>query len=242
MGRGRAVPKVSRRPGLPSVMASPVKGGETEIPASMEDEMESCRETDVVMEGVSTFETVGSGDDIIAGNGKGKEKEKDVGVDAWKKNASRRASLASQALSQSLSELPPPTTKPRLGSMGPPAIPIKQGGATSAAVSASGRALRSSARIAVAKASSGNATAALEKDNDVTRGESSSGKNAKQKAAGAGSLGVMKDCTVFVDVRTDDGDNAGGLFVQMLRDMGARVSLVTLLWTEGLMLVFCCRF
>jgi hypothetical protein len=26
-------------------------------------------------------------------------------------------------------------------------------------------------------------------------------------------------------VRTDDGDDAGGLFVQMLRDMGARVRL-----------------
>ncbi|PCH36714.1 hypothetical protein WOLCODRAFT_33911, partial [Wolfiporia cocos MD-104 SS10] len=30
-------------------------------------------------------------------------------------------------------------------------------------------------------------------------------------------------CNVFVDVRTDDGDDAGGLFADMLADMGARI-------------------
>ncbi|KAH9918813.1 uncharacterized protein B0H18DRAFT_882571 [Fomitopsis serialis] len=35
--------------------------------------------------------------------------------------------------------------------------------------------------------------------------------------------GVLRECTVFVDVRTDDGDDAGGLFVDMLADMGAKV-------------------
>jgi hypothetical protein len=34
---------------------------------------------------------------------------------------------------------------------------------------------------------------------------------------------VLKDCTVFVDVRTEDGDNAGDLFIGMLKDMGAKV-------------------
>ena len=33
----------------------------------------------------------------------------------------------------------------------------------------------------------------------------------------------MRECTVFVDVRTDDGDDAGALFVDMLVDMGAKV-------------------
>ena len=41
-------------------------------------------------------------------------------------------------------------------------------------------------------------------------------------------LDVLKHCTVFVDVRTDAGDDAGELFIQMLRDMGARVSSVHL--------------
>ncbi|KZT23577.1 hypothetical protein NEOLEDRAFT_1069361 [Neolentinus lepideus HHB14362 ss-1] len=36
-------------------------------------------------------------------------------------------------------------------------------------------------------------------------------------------LGVLKDCTIFVDVRTDDGDDAGGLFVEMLMGLGAKI-------------------
>ncbi|KIJ55383.1 hypothetical protein M422DRAFT_151292 [Sphaerobolus stellatus SS14] len=38
-----------------------------------------------------------------------------------------------------------------------------------------------------------------------------------------GSLDVLKDCVIFVDVRTDDGEDAGGLFVDMLRGLGARL-------------------
>jgi hypothetical protein len=37
-------------------------------------------------------------------------------------------------------------------------------------------------------------------------------------------LKVLKKCAIFVDVRTDDGDDAGSLFVDMLRGLGARVS------------------
>lgn len=37
---------------------------------------------------------------------------------------------------------------------------------------------------------------------------------------------VLKDCTIFVDVRTEDGDDAGGLFVEMLKGLGARVCLI----------------
>ena len=36
-------------------------------------------------------------------------------------------------------------------------------------------------------------------------------------------LAVLKDCRIFVDVRTEDGDDAGSLFVDMLRDLGAKV-------------------
>ncbi|KAI1787831.1 hypothetical protein LXA43DRAFT_680040 [Ganoderma leucocontextum] len=36
-------------------------------------------------------------------------------------------------------------------------------------------------------------------------------------------LAVLKDCRIFVDVRTDEGDDAGSLFVDMLRDLGAKV-------------------
>jgi hypothetical protein len=40
-----------------------------------------------------------------------------------------------------------------------------------------------------------------------------------------GSLDVLKDCIIFVDVRTEEGEDAAALFVDMLRGLGARVSL-----------------
>jgi hypothetical protein len=44
--------------------------------------------------------------------------------------------------------------------------------------------------------------------------------------SGSKKLKVMKDCIIFVDVRTEEGDDAGDLFVDMLRGMGAKVSHV----------------
>ncbi|TBU23860.1 hypothetical protein BD311DRAFT_730652 [Dichomitus squalens] len=50
----------------------------------------------------------------------------------------------------------------------------------------------------------------------------------KAKAeTGAGSpavLSVLKDCRIFVDVRSEEGDDAGSLFVDMLRNMGAKIA------------------
>lgn len=37
-------------------------------------------------------------------------------------------------------------------------------------------------------------------------------------------LDILKDCVIFVDVRTEDGEDAGSLFVDMLRGLGAKVS------------------
>ena len=58
---------------------------------------------------------------------------------------------------------------------------------------------------------------------------SSSGKVQEESDASAmnpasEALRVLKGCVIFVDVRTDSGDDAGGLFVDMLKGMGARVS------------------
>jgi hypothetical protein len=44
------------------------------------------------------------------------------------------------------------------------------------------------------------------------------GDNNKKKRSEA-----LKDVTVFVDVRTGEGDDAGGVFTSLLRDLGARV-------------------
>ena len=39
---------------------------------------------------------------------------------------------------------------------------------------------------------------------------------------------VLDGYTIFVDVRTDDGEDAGELFVEMLEGMGARVRVSSL--------------
>jgi hypothetical protein len=40
----------------------------------------------------------------------------------------------------------------------------------------------------------------------------------------AGSLDVLKSCVVYVDITTEENEDASGLFVDMLRGLGARVS------------------
>lgn len=47
--------------------------------------------------------------------------------------------------------------------------------------------------------------------------------NEEENEKGNGVLTVLNECIIFVDVRTDGGDDAGGLFVDMLKGMGARV-------------------
>ena len=66
-------------------------------------------------------------------------------------------------------------------------------------------------------------------DAEHPSGGSADGKGkAKAKTATAtdspAQLAVLKDCRIFVDVRTDEGDDAGSLFVDMLRDLGAKVT------------------
>ena len=45
----------------------------------------------------------------------------------------------------------------------------------------------------------------------------------KAKGAPVGALGILKSCVVFVDVRTEEGEDAGDLFVDMLKGLGAKV-------------------
>lgn len=52
-----------------------------------------------------------------------------------------------------------------------------------------------------------------------------------------GSLDVLDQCTVFVDVRTEEGEDAGALFVDMLRGLGAKVYLF--LCPVGMILIAC---
>jgi len=52
----------------------------------------------------------------------------------------------------------------------------------------------------------------------------------KLSARKAETWGVLKDCKIFVDVRTDDGEEAGSLFMEMLENLGAKVRCVLYLW------------
>ncbi|KAF9652071.1 hypothetical protein BDM02DRAFT_3089975 [Thelephora ganbajun] len=128
--------------------------------------------------------------------------------EAWRRHASRRASYVMHNLSQSLSALPdsPPKRKEKR-SMGPPPVPGTRTGLRSA----------SSTVSTSPKDSQGKTTpGALDKGKQETNGSGGSG---KKKAP---VLKILKSCVVFVDVRTDEGDEAGGLFVEMLKGLGAR--------------------
>ncbi|KAF8967932.1 hypothetical protein BDZ97DRAFT_2073318 [Flammula alnicola] len=167
---------------------------------------------------------------LMQGPDKGKQRE----TSTRPSHSSRRVSMLSRDLSQSLSALPPPSSDSR-GIMGPPATPPSAGrtanrSTSSYPSSSSGSpsqagpsgATRSSARIAK------TAPGALMKIKGGTDGHVSSGRKGAAEPSpppnpAAEALKVLKDCVIFVDVKTDDGDEAGSLFVEMLEGVGARV-------------------
>lgn len=239
-GRAGAFQKVSRKTTLPSVMASPAKGSDTVDTASstgdeiggIMDDQNSDRDQDVFTNQATVVENTGSG------KGKGKERY----IDTRENLASRRVSLASQALSQSLSSLPLSGERaPGLGSMGPPATPVGRNGTRSASSNYPSTSLPSSTgkapdSVVIPKTRSitglRSAPGALGKIKGGVDGHVSSGRKQTDDASDRSSkpvpesLKVLKDCVIFVDVRTDDGDEAGSLFVEMLEGVGARVSIL----------------
>lgn len=204
-----------------------------------------------------TNSDAGPSDSYPSGGLSAEEKERLAKEREARRNASRRASMASHLLSQSLSALPDlSTTAATLG----------------VGKDVKGKARAVSSTYPNGSAASGDAGGDKEKgwkDEDQKeeekqppaprahntrlatgalstppntykerglRGEGSAeGKGkAKAKDNGEGDLGgsgspavgalaVLRDCRIFVDVRTDEGDDAGGLFVDMLRGMGAKV-------------------
>ena len=235
---------ISKKTSLPSVMASPVKGGGADSGASdeiMQDNIQDA-EQDVQPSGSETVTAPTNNNDAlvlddleIQGPSKSKEKEK---ASIFGFNTSRRVSMVSvsHSLSQSLNSLPPPQPKIR-GLMGPPETPPASGrtgirSASSTYPSTSGGTpsqqgtsigTRSSARIAK------TAPSALMKIKGGTGGHVSSGRKGAaepltQPSPVPETLKILNDCIIFVDVRTDDGDEAGSLFIDMLGGVGARVS------------------
>ncbi|KAG5653515.1 hypothetical protein H0H81_012588 [Sphagnurus paluster] len=198
--RARTLQKASRKTSLPSVMASPVKGGDTG-----DDIMDVGGDLDLHA-GRLTIAADGLADQEVPLNDKGKGKDRTT--DSRESTASRRVSLASKALSQSLSEKP----KDSPGSMGPPATPKHKGRSTSSTYPSS-KATTSPV---------GDPERSSPSTRSMSRGAVTGASSAAASRVPEG-LKVLKDCVIFVDVRTDDGDEAGSLFVEMLQGVGARI-------------------
>lgn len=223
--------KASRKTSLPSVMASPVKGGvgdtvddnhitNTTVDIwGAEGDLGQGKRLDVATQSVSSGSKTSEEqnketdlviEELVVTAYKGKQ------PDGWD---SRRASSALHALSQSLSALP--KTPPKLVAVG----------------TRTGLRSSSSTYYGASGAGSGSTSAQDAKErgrpNEGTDGTASqrnapSNSNAAVSPMEGGSAGksvlkVLKKCAIFVDVRTDDGDDAGGLFVDMLRGLGARI-------------------
>ncbi|KIM40244.1 hypothetical protein M413DRAFT_446420 [Hebeloma cylindrosporum] len=210
---------ISKKTPLPMVLGSPVKGGEIADETMADDskaEEDAMNVTEEVPDdnflapvNISSATVLEEDSTAKEGSGKGKQKE-------------------ANPLSSSLSGLPvaKPSTK---GLMGPPPTPPSIGnisnrstgsnasGASSASPSQAGRATRSSARIAKSAPAKPTSTDGLPS-------------SAKKVSAGAGSSPaapeakkILDGCVIFVDVKTEAGDEAGSLFVTMLEQLGARV-------------------
>ena len=237
VGKRRAFEKVSKKSSLPVVEASPVKDSASlravgdnpdELPlpsmthilstASTSLEKDSSQAAapavPVGVEPMNLQESFIGDVDLPKVDGKVDGNLADAGEtelpDVWK-DASRRASLASQFLQQTLAVLPSTPTP---------------GGSKSTAIvrpPSSSQGTRSGLR-SMDVASSRSAPRAASNDRDISAHASHSGNTAVvPSATKLSSLKVLKSCTIFVDVRTDDGDDAGGLFVDMLRGLGAKV-------------------
>ena len=230
VGKKRPFDKVSKKSSLPVVEGSPVKESgivhtlDSDEPPSpsttkilaatlsshKEDRgqeeasvvsaaVEPMKLQDAIAEHVSVF----GSDNTSAEDGQAEP------ADMWK-HASRRASLASQFLQQTLAVLPSTPPPKASGSKSKPA----ERSQSSSQRTRSG--LRSGSKPDVVSPRSAQRT--------LPNGHMGGAHVSKPSStATSSSLKVLKSCTIFVDVRTDDGDDAGGLFVDMLKGLGAKV-------------------
>ncbi|KAI5118962.1 hypothetical protein M0805_009373 [Coniferiporia weirii] len=270
---GKQIPRIraSQKTSLETVEGSPVKGGAASMRRERDNDdgdgdvsMASLRsatirstpdhspnekDSSVVMDTDGERAVLGNAESPDDSQTTGKEKElKKIS----KLNASRRASMAFSALTQSLST-PTPNSNDKgkiksIVSDGPlgsdsPVDPSPAGKRLQRAASAtysSSRPVRAAAMRSFVSAnnvtplgrtrSQSEAVAPLSESSTAptTVGESDGeGKSGRKSAMGRskmpGSLDVLDRCTIFVDVRTEEGEDAGGLFVDMLRSLGAKV-------------------
>ena len=266
----RLVQKASRKTTLPTVEASPVKGGSNNVLSgsvgSENDILDSFPLTSGSggLEGITAADSINNmssmpppeeNDQVHASGGidgksaeKGKEREK-----LKPKDSSRRASMALSQLSESLCTTSPSSPKAKV-IMGPPATPRKVARSVSSTYPGPSKFIieeppagtdittatsstspdrswgsggkRSSARQA-AKAAL-NAETKSPSMSAGFSGPAQKGGTDKEKSSArkTETWGVLKDCKIFVDVRTDDGEEAGSLFMEMLENLGAKVRCV----------------
>ena len=212
---------ISKKSDLPVVMGSPVKGA-------------TSGDLDLTLQEIGDDQADGTGSLFEDTEGepsfKGKEK-----ANSRTSNASRRVSMVSHALSQSLSSLPQTSG---LGQMGPPPTPPSArsgkrstsstlpanssapGGSPSQVGPSNAPGTRSSSRIAT-KASQTK----LGTDAPISSGrKGADAVTAAPTNPVPESLKILDGCVIFVDVKTDDGGEAGSLFGTMLESIGAKVS------------------
>lgn len=235
VGKRRPFEKVSKKSSLPVVEGSPVKASESSravngncdelplpsmgnlLPTASTSREEAVPAPPVGVEPMNLQEAFTGHVDVPTADGKAEGDLAGDGEaelpDVWK-NASRRASLASQFLQQTLAVLP---SSPTPGSSKSTAVVRPQ---SSLQGTRSGLRSGNSSDVAgyrsVPRAPSNGPDARAH----VSRLGTTPGASSVTKQS---SLKVLKSCTIFVDVRTDDGDDAGGLFVDMLRGLGAKV-------------------
>ncbi len=219
---------VSKKTSLPMVIGSPVKGGGGGDTTMQEFEAE-------VQDG--GIEAVGNDSDVFkapANASTGSLSLEDLEVDQSSKgkerasskasNASRRVSMISYALSQSLSTLPQTSDR---GLMGPPPIP-SSARSTSSSYPASSTSTSESSPSQAGTRSSARIATKISQAKAATDEQNSTGKKGNIAPVASPnpvseSLGILNDCIIFVDVKTDDCDNAGSLFIKMLERIGAKV-------------------
>ena len=139
--------------------------------------------------------------------------------------ASRRASIAFSSLSQSLNEslVASPVNASNSESSGNSPVSnvtgkyVTKTSTPTLQQSSFGRTIRPPSRVGVTQSSSDPMDVPDNVDNEPAM------HSKKAKGAPVGALGILKSCVVFVDVRTEEGEDAGDLFVDMLKGFGAKV-------------------
>ena len=243
---GKTGDRASKKTNLPVVVGSPVKGsgttsgldrenrgvgkpklslgvargvggltGDEDVFVSQEAASTDGLEQDTVMEDVSAESSMGAS----AASHKPAATNANAGIDLTTSPISadkgkqravsfstlNPASSALHALSESLSSLPQTPTPPK-----PKVVGTRTG-------------LRSST------AATGKESPLLDGHSEVHGSGGAGPSNGTVNGSGGvkkSSLKILKRCAIFVDVRTEQGDDAGSLFVDMLKGLGAKVSIV----------------